>query len=243
MFLLISICFVFTGCQATNRVFNQSNNISKQIEAKGGFCIELIPQKEEAADISEEELSAIKIILDKRLENIGIIKKEITIDKARNIKINFLYDENLDLSDMESKINLVTKKGLFTVQEIDENSLNKNGDYLPTGKIIFEGIDIKDAHAATENNTYNLTIELYDKAAKDFEKATGKLIGKPLGIFMDDELISAPIVQAKITGGKLVIWGISKEEALDLNNIIKSGTLPMNLSIKSINKISALETK
>ena len=45
-----------------------------------------------------------------------------------------------------------------------------------------------------------------------------------MGIYMDDDLISNPTVNAKITGGKAEITGMSsKEEAQSLSDKINSG--------------------
>lgn len=63
---------------------------------------------------------------------------------------------------------------------------------------------------------------------KKFADATKKFIGQPIAIYMDEEELTKPVVQAHITNGKAVITGSkSIEEAKKQANIIKSGALPV----------------
>ncbi len=88
-------------------------------------------------------------------------------------------------------------------------------------------------------------MKLKKDGATRFAEATGRLIGKPIAIFMDDQLISAPTVQAHITGGEatISIGGQNgseeqKAEAANLAGLIKSGSLPFKLEAKQVNNIS-----
>jgi preprotein translocase subunit SecD len=60
-----------------------------------------------------------------------------------------------------------------------------------------------------------------------FEQITGDLVGLPLAIFLDDELIGAPTVQQAITGGQANISGLGEEEARILAIQLNSGALPV----------------
>jgi protein-export membrane protein SecD len=61
-----------------------------------------------------------------------------------------------------------------------------------------------------------------------FSQITGRLIGKQLGIFLDNELISAPKVNDQI-GAKGVIEGMSLDEAQRLSIQLNTGALPLTL--------------
>lgn len=81
-----------------------------------------------------------------------------------------------------------------------------NGDYVAK------------AEAKTDefSQTYIL-LTFTDEGSALFEKITEKNIGKKLGIFINGELISAPIVNDKITGGEAMIAGnFTTKEAKDL---------------------------
>ena len=73
----------------------------------------------------------------------------------------------------------------------------------------------------------------FDKeGAKRFEEITGRNVGKPVAIVIDNQLISAPTVQQKITGGQAVITGqFSVDDAKSLAVAINSGALPVSVKL------------
>lgn len=62
------------------------------------------------------------------------------------------------------------------------------------------------------------------------KQVTGRIIGKPLGIFLDGQLISAPIVRAQIESSG-IIEGLAVEEARRLSIQLNAGRLPLPLNI------------
>ena len=62
-----------------------------------------------------------------------------------------------------------------------------------------------------------------------FAQITGRLVGEPLGIFLDAEMISAPIVQTQISGGSGIIEGLTYDEARILSSQLNGGALPLPL--------------
>ncbi len=77
-----------------------------------------------------------------------------------------------------------------------------------------------------------VSITFNDEGSKLFEKITSENIGKPVAIFLDGELISAPTVQEKITGGEAQISGqFTPEEAKQLVARLNSGALPVPIEL------------
>jgi preprotein translocase subunit SecD len=75
--------------------------------------------------------------------------------------------------------------------------------------------------------------------SKKFSEATGKLIGKEISIYMDENEISSPVVKNKITGGIASITNQkSMEEAKNLSDKINSGSLPFSMVANDANIIS-----
>ena len=72
-----------------------------------------------------------------------------------------------------------------------------------------------------------VSIQFNDEGAKLFEKLTEKNVGKPLAIFVGGQLISAPNVNEKISGGKAQISGrFTLEEANKLARDLNTGAIP-----------------
>ncbi|NIO30472.1 MAG: hypothetical protein GTN75_01580 [Gemmatimonadetes bacterium] len=69
-----------------------------------------------------------------------------------------------------------------------------------------------------------------------FEQITEELIGLPLSIFLDEEIIGAPTVTEPISGGATVITGFDLEEARTLAIQLNAGVLPAPLRIVSVDE-------
>lgn len=76
-----------------------------------------------------------------------------------------------------------------------------------------------------------LAIEFNSEGSKLFGDVTGRLIGLPVAIFLDEEIISAPTIRSQITGGSAVIEGFPLEEARTLAIQLNSGALPVPVQV------------
>jgi len=79
-------------------------------------------------------------------------------------------------------------------------------------------------------NTYEamVAIQFNEEGAKIFEELTDRNTNKVLAIFIDGELLSAPVVRGKISGGKAQITGnFTPDEAKYLARNLNAGALPV----------------
>jgi len=78
-----------------------------------------------------------------------------------------------------------------------------------------------------EDNRSIVNMEMSSEGARDWARITGANIGKRVAIIMDKGVFSAPVVQAKISGGRSRITGMdSPAEARLLEIVLKAGALP-----------------
>ncbi|MFA5054875.1 MAG: protein translocase subunit SecD [Dehalococcoidia bacterium] len=95
---------------------------------------------------------------------------------------------------------------------------------------------------ATVDQTSNQPIvafEWNDDGAMLFSQITGRLVGQPLGIFLDNELISAATVKTQI-GANGQIDGLTWEEAENLAIQLNTGALPITLHEVRTQKIDPI---
>jgi len=76
-----------------------------------------------------------------------------------------------------------------------------------------------------------VAIEFNSEGGKLFGEITGRLVGLPMAIFMDEEIISAPTIRSHITGGSAVIEGVPLDEGRTLAIQLNSGALPVPLTV------------
>lgn len=103
------------------------------------------------------------------------------------------------------------------------------------------GADLQRASASTDGiANWAIDFELKPEAAKKFGDLTAALIGQPLGISLDGNIISAPNVRTAITAGSGQITGnFSAEEAQDLAVQLNAGALPVPVKILQERSIGA----
>lgn len=95
---------------------------------------------------------------------------------------------------------------------------------------------LKKAEVAFDQTTYQsmVLLEFDSEGAKIFEELTEKNIGKALAIYIDGIMISSPVVQDKISGGKAQITGnFTAEEARALARNLNAGALPAPIALIS----------
>ena len=93
---------------------------------------------------------------------------------------------------------------------------------LLTGDLLTEAkVDIDQLY-----NEPTISIAFNSEGKKRFEQITGANVQKRLAIILDKNVYSAPVIKQKISGGKAQIEGaFSMEEAKDLANVLRSGSL------------------
>lgn len=148
------------------------------------------------------------------------------------------YEINADISYNDTKntfeIDFVSKKNSYTyIPEIAEELTERGELTFCEGDtqefVILDNSDISNAEAVKnpDDNTYYINIEFNEEGTQKFADATRRLIGNQVSIWLDDQLITAPMVNDAITNGEAMIWGdFSKKEAEDLSRIITSTPLP-----------------
>lgn len=85
-----------------------------------------------------------------------------------------------------------------------------------------------------------IALQFDDEGTRLFAEITKRSIGKPVAIFLDDEIISQPTVQSEIVGGQAVITGdFTMQEANDLVKRLNEGALPVPIALVSQQSVDA----
>ncbi len=224
------------------------NNIRLGIDIRGGVYTQLYPDAG-LGSVTSDQLDSAKRIIDTRLDSKGIFDRNVTIEhEHKRIIVEIPWKPGEKDFNPQATVDELGKTALLTFQEVDEELKDEDGDYKPTGNIILQGDDVKNAAPQQNRDTGKMAVglELTSDAGERFAEATGRLIGKPIAIFMDDELISAPVVQTKISGGNAIITlgGVTYQEAIKeakrLSETINAGALPFRMVAKDLRSISPI---
>ncbi|MHB8064613.1 MAG: protein translocase subunit SecD [Ruminiclostridium sp.] len=223
-----------------------ARDIRPGIDIQGGVDARLDAVTEDKSIPSKGDLDSAKTIIKKRLEDKMIFDNIVTVDYNKGSLLVQIPHKKGEAFDPQKSIEEIGATARLTFQEVDEAKKSAEGDYLPTGKIILDGKDVEAATAdlSPDGSKYVVNLKLSADGGKKFSEATGRLVNKPIAIFMDDKLISAPNVNQQITGREAYIeMGGSKTEAQqaeakNLSELIRSGSLPFKLVAYQVRNIS-----
>ncbi|BAY17254.1 protein-export membrane protein SecD [Anabaenopsis circularis NIES-21] len=134
----------------------------------------------------------------------------------------------------------------------NQEELQKNNqailELFDSTKPPLDGKYLKDAYGEpTQANNWNVAIRFDQKGGELFAEITKNLAGtgRSIGIFLDNELISAPVVGPEfaangITGGAAIITGrFTAQQANDLGVQLRGGALPVPVEIAERRTVGA----
>jgi len=99
------------------------------------------------------------------------------------------------------------------------------------GKIIIDNSHVKRAFQTFDSNgSPAIGIELTQEGKSKFSIATGALIGKSIDIYLDNEVLSQPVVNQTITGNPIITGGFTVNGARDLAMLFQGGALCLELT-------------
>ncbi len=216
----------------------------------------------EERDISTA-MEGLKNVLERRINIFGVRESEIKIIGDNRLSIQLPGAKNPEEAAkeigktpyLEFKEELAKTarqeivKQLFPDQseEIDTDRLCASPDFIFSvisaygqdpcfGTTPLTGRYLKRAEINFDPNTNEpvVSLEFNEEGAKIFSDLSEKNIGKPLAIYIDFVLLSAPIIQEKIEGGRAQISGkFSVQEAKDLASNLNAGALPVPINLIS----------
>lgn len=225
--IIISLTFAgFKGVEIGGWEFKSFDKaITKGLDLQGGVSVlmEITDENLSSEDL-EKNLEKTKQLLDLRVNKLGVAETTVTAEGDRRIRIDI--------------------PGQFDSKEIVD-SLQKTGNLTfkdSEGNEVLNGKDVEEASVMTDNTTGKpvVTLKLNEEGKQKFAEATEKNLNKTISIYMDEDLISSPVVESVISGGEAIITGSKTiDEAKNLAGLINSGALPVTLKVASIESVGA----
>jgi preprotein translocase subunit SecD len=111
-------------------------------------------------------------------------------------------------------------------------SLDEEGVFFKLEKApVVTGEELVDAQPSfDQNGRPAVSFRFNTSGARKFGNYTAENIGNPFAIVLDDEVISAPVIQSHIPGGSGIITGrFTVEETTNLAVLLRAGALPAGL--------------
>lgn len=172
-------------------------------------------------------LDGLRDVIERRVNLFGVSEPQVYVAKSGDN--SELVVELAGVTSVDQAIKNIGETPILDFREVEQGPsstvnyvyTNLDGKYITGAQLSY----------SQTTNAPEVAISFNDEGGKIFEKITEANIGKPLAIFLDNALISAPTVQTKITGGNAVITGVSLTEAKQLIQRFNAGALPAPIKL------------
>src|SRR6056297_902258 len=210
---LIKIAFIIAiVALAVFLYFNNSINLG--LDLQGGSHIVLQAQPTEERDITNEVMSGIQQVIERRVNQLGLTEPVIQREGDDRIIVELPAVDNPN-----EAIETIGRTAVLTFRN-------------PAGQVLMTGEFVKNATA--DYDQYGrpvVSFEMNNEGANKFENITRQYMGQKIGIYLDDELLTNPTVQSVISD-KGQITGYDSVEAAQKDAIlIREGSLPVPVEV------------
>ena len=220
-----------TVSEQTSQAEKEDASVSEDVSQKEDESKEESSSEEQIQSLGEASFqdkmeSAISMI-QQRLDRKGWTEANVYQEGNKRIRV-----EIPGIEDVETAVSEIGQTAKLSFVDI-------------TGQVVVKGEDVVNAKKQSYTDQFGsskvvVSLEFNQKGKEDFKKATEANIGKPIFIMLDNEIISAPTVNAVIPDGRAIIEGnFDIDSAEDLASLIRAGSLPFELKILEMNTIGA----
>lgn len=227
-----SAIFVFPmGFGKTNRPWRLGLDL-----VGGSYLVYEIDMKSVSVGDRDSVENGLQKVMENRVNAFGVSEPQVY--SAREGDAYRLIVELAGIKDVKEAVQQIGRTALLNFREVTQDA-SGTAQFISTD---LTGRYLQSAKVGQDPNTNKPLIEIQfnDDGAKLFEEITGKNIQKPLAIFIDNDLISAPVVQDKISGGKATITGnFTVDEVVRDVNLFNAGALPAPINLVSQQTVSA----
>ena len=251
--ILISILlFGFVWPSAANKALNYSHipfdfpdtPFRLGLDLLGGAHLVYQADLSKVQEDKDQAMQGVRDVVERRVNLFGVSEPVVQVSGEDRLIV-----ELAGIKDVNQAINLIGETPFleFKEEKADAKAIieaQQQGQRLneepfqPTG---LNGRHLQRAQVVFDQQTYQpqVSLVLNEEGTKLFAEITRRNFGKLVAIYLDGQIISAPVVQAEITDGNAVITGSNPQEAKTLATRLNSGALPVPIALISQQTVGA----
>src|SRR3989344_4848823 len=214
------------------------------LDLQGGTHLVYEANTSSVAGGEREAMDSLRDVIERRVNLYGVSEPVVQTEKSGDSYR--LVVELAGVFDIKEAIKLIGETPFLEFKELpaDLRKQDFEGQEVSFDKLIatpLTGKFVKRASVAFgQIGEPQIFLEFTSEGADIFEKVTEKNVGMPLAVFLDGAVISAPVVQQKISGGSAQITGqFTLAEAKELVGRFNAGALPVPISLISQQSVGA----
>lgn len=181
------------------------------LDLQGGFDVLYQVEPTKDMPVTREGVLATRNAIENRVNALGVKEPEISVEGSDRIRVQLA-----GVKDQQEAKAIIGKPAKLEFR-------------APDGKtVLLTGADLKsNAKAVLDQQTNAPVVTVEFKEPQKFAAVTQKYLGQPVGIWLDGQLISDPVIQQVIAGGQAQITGQKTlKEAQQLADLLNAGALP-----------------
>ena len=230
-FILILLTIGLAGyisLPSTTSIFNKEVEIRQGLDLQGGVrLVYELDLSNTDEDSRRDAIESTRNVIERRVNTTGVA--EPTIQPSKVGDKHTVIVELPGVDDVQVAIDLIGRTAQLDFRE--QGGGDNSNEWISTG---LTGKHLKSASVDFERttNTPQINLEFNKEGTDLFAEITGRNIGQPVAIFLDEEILQQPIVQAKITGGNAVITGeYTIEQIKQIVSLLNAGALDVPISL------------
>ncbi|HHT09380.1 MAG TPA: protein translocase subunit SecD [Atribacter sp.] len=210
--LIITIALVVLAIIA---IFPIEKKIRLGLDLKGGSHILLECVDSPEAPLDEDSVKRVVEIVRNRIDQLGVAEPLILRQGEKRVLVQLP-----GIADPQRAVEIIGQTALLEFKD-------------ESGKTLLTGATLKNAQVQYDRfGRPTVSISFNEEGAKLFGQATTANVGKPIGIYLDGNIISNPVVQEPILQGDAQITGqFTLDEAQNLAILLRAGALPVKVVV------------
>jgi len=225
----------------TQQGTSQKGIVPKGIDQKGisqkGNVIVLELTEEYQAAVVKDAINRSLEVVRKRLDETGLTEPSVTRQGSDAILVQMPGIS--DPANVKALLGTTAQMRFHWQTQVNNSESFIRADindrqYLLEKHVALEGEHITDAAAVFSPETSQpvVTFRLDNEGARQFATMTKNNIGRVLAVVLDDTVVTAPVINSVIPGGRGEITGsFTMSEAQDVALMLRTGALPVPLHI------------
>ena len=187
-----------------------------------------------AASDQDSVVAGLRDVIEKRVNLFGVSEPQVYT--SRSGQSAQLIVDLAGIKNVSQAISEIGQTPLLDFREVQQNAsgtqyiyTNLTGQYVTGAQLTFD----------QNTGAPEVQVDFNTEGGGIFARMTAANVGKPLAIFLDNQLIEAPIVQEAIPNGKALISGnFTIQSAQQLVSRFNAGALPAPISLITQQTIS-----
>jgi len=252
LIILLFLLTILFNHPLGSKILKKDFPLKKGLDLQGGTHLVL---QADMKDIDSSDqltaLESVKEIISKRVDMYGVSEPII---QTSTYKDSFkLIVELPGIQDIDKAVNLIGQTAQLdfrqdTAEDAAEIDYASSSAFIRIFSFTSTGLTGKDLKKATvefgqSNQTAGqptVSLEFTKEGAEKFAEITTNNVSRPVAIFLDNQLVTSPIVNEPIKDGRAIISGnFTPEAASELTIQLNAGALPVPIKVIEQKNISA----